>query len=95
MSRLHLFPKLIQIDSYPHKLFSDVGLVIGIWIVGVHELDRVEDALGVEGVVVLVDVVLHHHVEEVPAHRVVRRYGLVPVYNFILRMNDKMTNFTP
>ena len=56
-----------------------MGLVVGVGVVGVHELDRVEDALGVEGVVVLVDVVLHHHVEEVPAHRVVRRYGLVPV----------------
>ena len=56
-----------------------MGLVVGVGVVGVHELDRVEDALGVEGVVVLVDVVFHHHIEEVPAHRVVRRYGLVPV----------------
>ena len=56
-----------------------MGLVVGVRVVGVHELDRVEDALGVEGVVVLVDVVLHHHVEEVPAHCVVRRDGLVPV----------------
>ena len=66
-------------ESHPDKLLPDVGLVVGVGVVSVHELDRVEDALGVEGVVVLVDVILHHHVEEVPAHRVVRRYGLVPV----------------
>ena len=65
--------------NYPHKLLSDVGLVVGVGVVGVHELDRVEDALGVEGVVVLVDVVLHHHVKEVPAHCVVWRNGLVSV----------------
>ena len=54
-------------------------LVVWIWIVSVHELDGVEDTNGIEGVVVLVDVVLHHHVEEVPAHRVVWRDSLVPV----------------
>ena len=56
-----------------------MGLVVGVGVVGVHELDRVEDALGVEGVIVLVDVVLHHHVKEVPAHCVVWRNGLVSV----------------
>ena len=65
--------------SYPDKLLPDVCLVVGVGVVGVHELDRVEDALGVEGVVVLVDVVLHHHVKEVPAHCVVWRDSLVPV----------------
>ena len=49
-----------------------MSLVVGIWIVGVHELDGVEDTDGVEGVVVLVDVVFHHHIKEVPANVVVR-----------------------
>ena len=54
-------------------------LVVWVRVVSVHELDRVEDALGVEGVVVLVDVVLHHDVKEVPADSVVRSYRLVCV----------------
>ena len=56
-----------------------MSLVVGVWVVGVHELDRVEDADGVERVVVLVDVVLHHRVEEIPANVVVRGDGFVGV----------------
>ena len=54
-------------------------LVVGVGVVGVHKLYGVEDALGVEGVVVLVDVVLHHRVEEIPANVVVWGDGFVGV----------------
>ena len=66
-------------QTHPDKLFPNVGLVVGVRVVGVHELDGVEDPDGVEGVVVLVDVVLHHDVEEGPAHRVIWGYGLVRI----------------
>ena len=56
-----------------------MSLVVGVRVVGVHELDGVEDADGVEGVVVLVDVVLYHYVEEVPANVVVRSNTLVGI----------------
>ena len=58
-----------------------MSLVVWVRIVGVHELDGVEDAEWVQCVIVLVDVVLHHDVEEVPAHRVVRSYTLVGIYS--------------
>ena len=54
-------------------------LVVWIWIVRVHELDGVEDTNGIEGVVVLVDVVLHHHIKEVPAYVVVWSYAFVGI----------------
>ena len=66
--------------TYIDKLFPNVALVVRVGIVGVHVLDGVEDPLGVEGVVVLVDVVAHHRVEKVPRHLVVRGYCLVVVY---------------
>ncbi len=53
--------------SYVDVFLSDVRFVVGVRIVGVHVLDGVEDAVRVEGVVVAPHVVLHHHVEEVPA----------------------------
>ena len=65
--------------TYPDKLFSDMCLVVWIWIVSVHELDGVEDTNGIEGVVVLVDVVLHHHIKEVPAYVVVWSYAFVGI----------------
>ena len=58
--------------SHPDKLLSDVSLVVGVWVVGVHELDGVEDPDGVERVVVLVYVILHHRVEEIPSNVVIR-----------------------
>ena len=51
--------------------------VVRVRVVRVHVLDGVEDALGVERVVVLLDVVADHHVEEVPPDVVVGSQGLV------------------
>ena len=58
--------------THPDKLLSDVSLVVRVWVIGIHELDGVEDPDGVERVVVLVDVILHHRVEEVPSNVVIR-----------------------
>ena len=55
--------------------------VVGVRVVCVHVLDGVEDALRVERVVVLLDVVPHHHVEKLPADVVGRRQGFVRIYN--------------
>ena len=66
-------------QTHPHKLFPNVGLVVGVRVVGVHELDGVEDPDGVESVVVLVNVVLHHGVEEIPSNVVIRCDGFVGV----------------
>ena len=54
-------------------------LVVRVWVVGVHELDRVEDTVGVESVIVLIDVILHHRVEEVPSNVVIRSDSFVGV----------------
>ena len=56
-----------------------MGLVVGVWVVGVHELDGVEDPDGVERVVVLVYVILHHRVEEIPSNVVIRGDSFVGV----------------
>ena len=53
--------------------------VVRVWVVGVHVLDGVENTDGVEGVVVLVDVILDHDVEEVPANVVIRCDTLVSI----------------
>ena len=54
-------------------------LVVGVWVVGVHVLDGVEDAFGVQGVVVLHDVVFDHHIKERPIHFIFRSYGFVSI----------------
>ena len=69
------------------ELFPDVRAVVGVRVVSVHVLDGVEDAIGVEGVVVLPDVVLHHHVEELPADVVGGGQALVVVWKELNRMN--------
>ena len=51
--------------------------VVGIRVVGVHVLDGVEDALRVQCVVVLLDVVPHHHVEKLPADVVGRSQSFI------------------
>ena len=65
--------------TYINKLFSDMTPVVRVWVVGVHVLDGVENTDGVEGVVVLVDVILDHDVEEVPANIVIRCDTLVSI----------------
>ena len=65
--------------SHVDELLPDVRAVVGVGVVGVHVLDGLEDALRVERVVVLVDVVPHHRVEEVPVDVVVRGEALVVV----------------
>ena len=70
---------MMKRKTHIDELLPDVRAVVGIWVVGVHVLDGVEDAVGVEGVVVLPDVVLHHHVEELPADVVRGGQALVVV----------------
>lgn len=59
-----------------------MGPVVGVWVVGVHVLYGPEDALRVQGVVVLHDVVSHHSVEEVPSDVVAWCQGFIVVYFF-------------
>ena len=61
--------------------------VVGIGIVGVHVLDGVEDAVRVERVIVLPDVVLHHHVDDLPADVVGGGQAHVVVWKELNRMN--------
>ena len=68
------------IATYSYKFFSDMCLIIWIRIVGVHEFDGVENANGIEGVVVLVDVVFHHYIKEIPVNDVIRSYSFVSIY---------------
>ena len=68
------------IATYSYKFFSDMCLIIWIRIVGVHEFDGVENANGIEGVVVLVDVVFHHNIKEIPVNDVIRSYSFVSIY---------------
>ena len=68
-------------ETHIDKFLPDVRPVVGIRVVGVHVLDGVEDALRVQCVVVLLDVVPHHHVEKLPADVVGRRQGFVRIYN--------------
>ena len=67
-------------SSYPDELLPDVGLVVGVWVVGVHELNGVEDSNGVQCIVVLVYVILHHNIEKIPSNVVVRRDCFVGIY---------------
>ena len=71
--------KLLIICTYIDEFFPDVGSIVWIWVVGVHVLDGVEYPLRVKCVVVLVDVIIDHCVEEVPANVVVRGQRLVVV----------------
>ena len=53
--------------------------VVWVRVIGVHVLDRVENANGVEGVVVLVDMIFYHHIKKVPSNVIVRCNTLISV----------------
>ena len=72
---------LLRWLTYIDEFLPDVRPVVGVGVVGVHVLDGVEDAFRVERVVVLLDVVPHHHVEKLPTDVVGRRQGFVRIYN--------------
>ena len=74
-----ILTKSTHIDEF----LANMRPVVGVRVVGVHVLDGVEDALRVERVVVLLDVVPHHHVEKLPADVVGRRQGFVRIYNCV------------
>ena len=57
-----ILTKSTHIDEF----LANMRPVVGVRVVGVHVLDGVEDALRVQCVIVLLDVVPHHHVEKLP-----------------------------
>ena len=68
-----------MINSYIDKLLPDMGPVVWVWVVCVHILDSIEYPNGIECVVVLVDMIPHHHIEEIPSYILVRGYALVSI----------------
>ena len=77
------------------KLLPDVRPVVGVRVVGVHVLDGVEYALRVQRVVVLLDVVPHHHVEEVPPDVVGRRQSFILICKeFDFKVFNLITSLT-
>ena len=58
-------------STYIYEFFSDMRLVVWIWIIGVHIFDGPKNAFRIQCVVVLPNVVSHHHVKKIPSNIVI------------------------
>ena len=82
---------LYTVSTYVDKFLAYVRPIIWVWIVRVHVFDGIENSLWIQRVVVLVDVVVDHRVEEVPADVVIGGQRLVVIWKKKEKQNNQST----